>query len=137
MKVELAAIVHLDWLKAHDVHVSPVWSARCLSLGEYRVAVIDAEPVGFLRHSWFWGTIPYMELVLVLAPVRRHGIGTALLKHWEAAMILRGARFLMTSSMADEPEPQAWHRRNGYRETGQLTFGSMQPTPEVFFIKEI
>ena len=136
MKTELATSIHRDWLEAHDAHVSPEWSARCLSLGEYLVAVSDAKPVGFLRHSWIWGTIPYMELILVLDPFRRHGVGTALLNHWEAAMISMGAGVLLTSSMADEPEPQAWHRRNGYREAGRLSFGSMQTTPEVFFIKE-
>jgi hypothetical protein len=36
-----------------------------------------------------------------------------------------------------EPEPQAWHRRNGFVEAGALTFGKLEPTPEVFFVKDL
>ena len=137
IQTQIATNDHYDWLVEHELHVSAAWVARCISLGEYRVATIGAELVGYLRHGWFWGTIPYMEMIAVVDERRRQGVGTALLVAWEAAMAAAGARVLMTSSVADELEPQAWHRRNGFHESGRLTFGAMQATPEVFLVKEI
>jgi hypothetical protein len=43
------------------------------------------------------------------------GIGRALVEQWEIAMRDEGATLLMTSSVSDETEPQAWHKKNGFR----------------------
>jgi GNAT superfamily N-acetyltransferase len=136
LKVALAQSKHVIWLVAHDRHVYENWVRRCISLGEYFVAELDGTPVGFLRFSWFWGTVPYMEMIQVAPERRQSGIGRALVAHWEAAMREKGATLLMASSVSDEPEPQAWHRKNGFWEAGRITFGSLQPIPEVFFIKD-
>ncbi|MCT7375829.1 GNAT family N-acetyltransferase [Chelativorans salis] len=137
IEVIAASDENIPWLIASDRHVSEAWVRRCVSLGEYLIARQDSSPIGFLRFSWFWGTIPYMDLIYVLPDNQRRGAGTALLQVWEEAMRERGARLLMTSSMSDEPEPQAWHRRNGFKVSGKLTFGNLQPVPEVFFIKPL
>ncbi|KAB2715201.1 hypothetical protein [Brucella intermedia] len=50
-----ADIRYRDWLISHDPHVPAHWVKRCLSAGEYIIALADAAPVGFLRYSWFWG----------------------------------------------------------------------------------
>jgi GNAT superfamily N-acetyltransferase len=137
LKVALAQSRHGTWLVAHDQHVPESWARRCISLGEYFVAELDGIPVGFLRFSWFWGTIPYMEMIQVLPEQRHSGIGRALVEQWETAMRDEGATLLMTSSVSDESKPQAWHRKNGFREAGRITFGRLQATPEVFFIKDL
>lgn len=64
-------------------------------------------------------------------------MGTALLRAWQSKPLKHGAEVLVTSSMSDEPEPQAWHRRNGFVESGAVTFGRAQPTPEVFFVMSL
>ncbi|WP_379071821.1 GNAT family N-acetyltransferase [Mesorhizobium sp. UC22_110] len=128
---------HLDWLLAHDRHVPERWITRCLSLGEYIIAEQEGEPIGFLRFSWFWGTIPFMDLIMVLPDHRRSGIGTAVFRHWEATMRAAGATLLMTSSQSDEAEPQAWHRRNGFRDAGSVAFGHLQSIPELFLVKDL
>lgn len=108
-----------------------------MSLGEYIIAEQEDEPVGFLRFSWFWGTIPFMDLIFVLPECQRSGIGTALFRYWEAAMREMGATLVMTSSQSDEAEPQAWHRRNGFFDAGSVSFGHLQPIPEVFLVKDL
>lgn len=128
---------HADWLLAQDRHVPEQWVRRCLSHGEYIVAEQESEPVGFLRYSWFWGSIPFMDLILVLPVHQRCGVRTALFRHWEAAMRNAGATLLMTSSQSDETEPQAWHRRNGFHETGNVSFGHLQSVSEVFLVKDL
>jgi ribosomal protein S18 acetylase RimI-like enzyme len=137
LKVALAQSRHVTWLVVHDQHVPESWARRCISLSEYFVAELDGSPVGFLRFSWFWGTIPYMEMIQVLPEQRHSGIGRALVEQWETAMRDEGATLLMTSSVSDETEPQAWHEKNGFREAGRITFGRLQPTAEVFFIKDL
>ena len=126
-----------DWLAARDDHIMPAWVAHGIARGEYLIARVDGARVGFLRFAWFWRAIPYMELIRVTDSEQRKGIGTALVRRWEANMRAKGAELLMTSSMSDEPEPQAWHRRNGFVESGGLTFGHLQATPEVFFVKRL
>lgn len=56
---------------------------------------------------------------------------------WEREMRRENYKVLMTSSQENEPEPQAWHRRNGFAESGQLTFGQQQTVPEIFFVKDL
>lgn len=137
LSVALAESNHVTWLIAHDQNMSESRIRSCVSLGEYFVAELDGRPVGFLRFSRFWGTIPYMEMIQVLPEQRHFGIGRALVEQWETAMRDEGATLLMTSSVSDESEPQAWHRKNGFCEAGRITFGRLQPTPEVFFIKDL
>ena len=139
MRFEIASAGngHINWLIAHDQHVVERWVTRCVSLGEYLVAEQDNEPVGFLRFSWFWGTIPFMDMIMVLPDYRNRGIGSALFKRWEEAMRENGATLLMISSKSDESEPQAWHRKHGFREAGSISFGHIQPVAEVFFVKDL
>lgn len=125
------------WLQEYDKHVNSEWINRCLHHSEYIIAVDAQDRKGFLRFSMFWGNIPYMDLIWVLEPYRQRGIGNNLFHFWEKEMKQLGAKILMTSSMMDEPEPQMWHKRNGFRKCGQLTFGQQQPTAEVFFVKDL
>lgn len=135
--VEFATAGDIGRLKALDAHIEPAWVERCVADGEYVVAREAGDIAGFLRFTWFWRTMPYMELIMVRAERRRAGVGSRMLAVWEGAMRAQGAELVITSSMADEPDPQAWHRRNGFSESGELTFGHLQPTPEVFFVKRL
>ncbi|MDK4704379.1 GNAT family N-acetyltransferase [Rhizobium sp. CNPSo 4062] len=126
----------LPWLLEHE-DASEDWIGRCIALGEYFVAERDSEVVGFLRFSRFWGKIPYMDMIRVLPLHQREGVGTALFHAWEGAMIEEGAQHLMTSSEWAEAEPQAWHRRNGFKAVGSIDLRIVQPSPEIFFVKDI
>lgn len=126
----------LSWLVEHD-DAREAWVNRCIAFGDYLVAEQDGELIGFLRFSRFWGKIPYMDMIRVL-PSRQHaGVGTALFHAWEAAMIDEGAEHLMTSSEWAEAEPQAWHRRNGFKAAGSIDLRIIQSSPEIFFLKDI
>lgn len=128
---------YTDWLIAHDTEVEVSWVRRCVLQREYCVAVVDGQVVGFLRFSQFWGKIPFMDMVRVQASHQRAGVGTALFSYWEAAMRTAGATLLMTSSQADEPEPVAWHKRNGFVDAGAVQFGHLQLVKELFLIKDL
>ena len=137
MDVRYGQRTDFEWLRDNDDEPNSEWIVRCLEHDEYIVSLNGLQRSGFLRFSMFWGTIPYMDLIRVVENYKRQGVGTALFDFWEKEMRQRGARVLLTSAMADEPEPQAWHERNGFKRCGQLTFGRHQQTPEVFFAKDL
>ncbi|MBI1327182.1 MAG: GNAT family N-acetyltransferase [Alphaproteobacteria bacterium] len=137
MQVRYGQSGDLDWLCENDIHVGKDWIKRCLGNQEYVVALQDNKIIGFLRFSFFWGKIPYMDMVWVPEAGRKQGTGTALFNFWEAEMKKVGAKVLMTSSVIHELEPQTWHKKNGFQESGQLHFGNFDPTKEVFFIKNL
>ncbi|MGZ9722784.1 GNAT family N-acetyltransferase [Rhizobium miluonense] len=126
----------LPWLVGHD-DASEDWIRRCIQFEEYFVAEQDGELTGFLRFSRFWGKIPYMDMIRVLSSHQRPGVGTALFRAWEDAMIEEGEQHLMTSSEWAQAEPQAWHRRNGFQAAGSIDLRIVQPSPEIFFLKDI
>ena len=105
--------------------------------GDVFVAFRGDEPVGYLRLEWLWSTLPYVELVRVLEPHRRAGVGRALLAHVEAEAARRGHAVLYSSSQADEPDPQAWHRRMGFNECGFIAGLNEGGVGEVFFRKAL
>lgn len=105
--------------------------------GDVYVALRDDEPVGYLRLEWLWSKLPYIELIFVLEPHRRAGVGWALLAHVEAEAASRGHAALYSSSQADEQEPQAWHRQRGFEECGLLAGLNEGGVGEVFFRKSL
>ena len=135
--VDLATLQDMAWIMSVDRHVPELWVRRCIEQREYLIARSNERAVGVLRHSKFWGVIPFMDFIHVEPPLRRRGIGVMLLREWEAAMRRERASMLMTSSMADEAEPQAWHQSNGFRLVGTLNLQPHQSTPEVFFSKQL
>lgn len=134
--VVTASQADLEWLLQHDIH-GQMQVLRHIDAGEYLIARYQGEPVGFVRFSMFWGKVPYMEMIRILPAHRRSGIGTALFLRWEKDMRDRGLNLLMTSSEADEAEPQIWHRRNGFIEAGSIELPGIQSAREVFFVKQI
>ncbi|WP_319518245.1 GNAT family N-acetyltransferase [uncultured Martelella sp.] len=134
----IAADRHFDWLSAHDTHLSHDRIRQLIALQAYLVAETeDGQIVGFLRFSRIWGTLPFMELIMVAPPFRRQNIGSRLLQGWETMMRQTGEKVIVSSSVASERVPQAWHRAQGFTEAGTLALGSFQREREVFFLKEL
>lgn len=123
-----------SWLASVDKHIPSSEVERCIAAGAY---LVDSHRRGFLRYAMFWREIPYMELIWVGEPHRGRGIGHALRTRWEHEMRERGATLLLTSAMADEPEPQRWHEAGGYVRCGGLDLGRWQSVAEVFFRKQL
>lgn len=105
---------------------------------EYIVAKNNDVPVGYLRFSFFWSKIPYIDIIKVEENYRKQGIGSRLLEFLEKYAVEKGQTIIMSSSQKDETEPQEWHRRMGFREAGIIkNFSPIQDVPEIIFIKEV
>jgi GNAT superfamily N-acetyltransferase len=103
---------------------------------EVVVAEQGGELVGQLRLEYLWSVVPYVALVSVAPGRRRAGVGRAMLRFVEEFLREGGHDALYSSSQADEPGPQAWHRRAGFEECGYIA-GINRGVGEVFFRKRL
>lgn len=102
------------------------------------VLLEDGSPVGVLRWSLFWDTIPFCTLLYVEESARRRGCGRKLMAHWEEEMRCAGCGLVMTSTQVDETA-QHFYRKLGYRDSGGLLLdvpGYEQPM-ELFLVKRL
>ena len=98
------------------------------------IAEWNGKRVGYVRIEYLWSIVPYIALIRVLPEYRRQGVGKALLRFIETFLRDAGHEALYSSSQADEPEPQAWHRHVGFEECGFIV-GINDGIGEVFFRK--
>jgi len=121
---------------AQDGYVSRDIIAAKLDAGEVLIAEKDSIPVGYLRIEYLWSRLPYITLIRVLPEYRKQGVGKALLAFLERKLESAGHTVLLSSSQADEPEPQTWHRHMGFTECGRLEMIN-DGVDEVFFRKDL
>ncbi len=100
------------------------------------IAERNGKRVGYVRLEYLWSIVPYISLIQVLPEYRRQGVGKALLRFIETFLRNTGHEVLYSSSQADEPEPQAWHRHVGFEECGVIA-GINDGIGEVFFRKSL
>jgi GNAT superfamily N-acetyltransferase len=111
--------------------------ARMIADGQVYLATRDAQRAGYARVDYLWSKIPYLALIWVLEDHRRRGVGRTLLAAIERDARGVGHEFLYSSSQADEPTPQAWHRRMGFIECGFIAGINRGGVDEVFFRKPL
>lgn len=121
---------------SRDEHITTDAVARKIDQQEVILAEIAGEPVGYLRLEYLWSIVPYIALITVEDDHRRNGIGKALLQFTSQYLVQNGHTQLYSSSQADEPEPQAWHRHMGFEDCG-LIAGINAGVSEIFFRKQI
>ena len=100
------------------------------------IAEWNSKRVGYVRLEYLWSIVPYIALIRVLPEYRRQGVGKALLRFIETFLREAGHEALYSSSQADEPEPQAWHRHVGFVECGFIA-SINDGIGEVFFRKSL
>jgi GNAT superfamily N-acetyltransferase len=104
---------------------------------EILLAEREGELAGYLRLEYLWSLIPFLALIWVVEGHRRQAVGKALLAYLEDFLRERGHGVLYSSSQADEPEPQAWHRHVGFDECGFIAGINAGGIGEVFFRKRL
>jgi len=137
VNVRFARPDDLEWCVQMDEHVGQAIIQRKIEQGEILLAEIDGKPVGYLRLEYLWSLVPYIALIWVLPEHRRKGVGRAILGYLEEFLREEGYRVLLSSSQANEPQPQAWHRHMGFEECGYLAGINEGGIGEVFFRKHL
>ncbi len=111
--------------------------ARKIELNEVIVAEIKGQAVGYLRLEYLWSLVPYIALITVEDTFRRKGVGKSLLAFASTYLAERGHEWLYSSSQANEPEPQDWHRHMGFVDCGMIAGINEGGVSEIFFRKAI
>ncbi|RLI53129.1 MAG: hypothetical protein DRO87_12090 [Candidatus Thorarchaeota archaeon] len=135
--VRLAGPEDLEWCVVEDGHVTEKVIRQKIINDEIIVAEIDNYLIGYIRLEYLWSTIPYIGLVFVVEEYRDSGVGRRLIDFLVSFLDNRGHDFLLSSSQADEPEPQAWHRAMGFSECGFISGLNENGIGEVFFRKDV
>ncbi len=110
---------------------------RKIAQHEIIVAEKAGRLVGYLRLEYLWSMVPYIGLIWVVEDQRQQGIGRAMLRYLEGILCRQGHKTLYSSSQANEPEPQAWHRHIGFQECGFIAGINEGGIGEVFFRKDL
>jgi N-acetylglutamate synthase-like GNAT family acetyltransferase len=136
LRVRYADPRDLDFV-SQDRYIPASVVARKIEVREVIVAERDTVPVGYARIEYLWSKLPYIALIRVLPDSRHQGVGRALLGFLENELGAAGHRILLSSSQADEREPQMWHGQMGFAECGRLESINDGGVDEVFFRKEL
>ena len=134
--VRLAIFDDLDFV-SQDGYTSRKNILRKVEHEEVFIVERDGTPIGYLRLEFLWSTEPYIGLIRVLEPHRNKGAGSALLNHLEATLRDSGHSVLYSSSQANEPPPQSWHRHMGFQECGIINGINEGGVGEIFFQKSL
>jgi N-acetylglutamate synthase-like GNAT family acetyltransferase len=139
IKVRFASQTDLDGCIALDHPTMPVEVIK-RKVEQREIIVAENMPqrlVGYLRLEYLWSSVPYIALIWVVEDQRQRGIGSAMLRYLENALRQQGHTALYSSSQANEPEPQAWHRHVGFEECGFIAGMNEGGIGEVFFRKDL
>lgn len=133
INVRFATTTDFDYCQATDHDKDELRLRHKIAAHELLVAEVAGEPVGYLRLEYIWGFVPYLALIRVRDDVRRQGVGRTMLAHLADHLRMQGEWQLLSSSQADEPQPQAWHRHMGFAECGYIAAINGSGVGEVFF----
>ena len=121
INVRFAEQRDLDFCVRHDYkQLSEAVVKRKIEEKAVILAEVNKKLVGYLRISYIWLLIPYLDIIRVEEKYRRKGIGIKMIEFLEEYLRREGHRVLYSSSQANEPDPQAWHRRIGFEECGYI-----------------
>ena len=135
--VRLAGPEDLEWCVVEDGYVTEKVIRHKIINDEIIVAEIDNQLIGYIRLEYLWSTTPYIGLIFVFEDYRNEGVGRRMMEFLTKFLVSRGHDFLLSSSQANEPEPQAWHRAMGFGECGLISCLNEGGIGEIFFRKDL
>jgi ribosomal protein S18 acetylase RimI-like enzyme len=104
---------------------------------EIIVAKSDRKSIGLLILDFLWNHIPFISLIWIDEKYRRLGVGRALLIFLENYLIENNNEQLISSSMENAKDAQAWHQHMGFKECGLISEINADNVGEVFFKKSL
>ena len=134
MKISEAQESDLNALTSLDQHVQANVLKEKIDRKEILLSKEDGKIIGYLRYSYFWDEIPFMNLLIIDERYRNKGNGSELVLAWEQEMFTKGFQRVMTSSQSDETA-QNFYRKLGYKDIGGFDYPDQEK--ELLFLKEL
>ena len=136
VSIRFATSADLDFVR-QDGFIPIKIVERKIEQEEVIVAERNGKLIGYMRLEYLWSLIPYIALINITPEYRRRGVGKAILRFTESFLRDRGHNALYSSSQANEPEPQTWHRHVGFEECGVIAGINKGGIGEIFFRKSL
>lgn len=138
INVRFAGLKDLEFCVFSDYkHIPKSMLKRRIEERAVILAEVGEKPVGYARLEFIWMKTPYLSNISVNREYRRKGVGTAIVNFLAEQLCRQGHKFLYSSSQANEPEPQMWHRRIGFEECGCIAGINEGGIGEIFFRKRL
>ena len=84
------------------------------------LAKVDEKVVGFLIFEYLWSHIPFMVQIWINADYRKKGIVKSMLIYFEQYLSKNNQTILLSSSMENNENAQAWHIHMGFKDCGTI-----------------
>ena len=136
VKARWAAQADLEFV-SQDGFIPREVVTRKIDQRECLIVEMDCQPAGYLRLEYLWSLVPYIALIYIQKEHRKQGCSRVLLDFVIRRLQEQGHHWLYSSSQADEPEPQAWHRHMGFTECGVINGINEGEVGEIFFRRSI
>ncbi|MCI9625460.1 MAG: GNAT family N-acetyltransferase [Clostridia bacterium] len=135
LKIRQAEENEIAELLQYDRHIAVEKLMDCIRAGNVYAICLENKMIGVLRYSYFWQSIPFLDLLFLAPDCRKKGYGRHAVAYWEKQMRRMGYRNAMTSTQADETA-QFFYEKLGYTRAGAF-FPPEQEAEEIIFKKPL
>lgn len=122
-------------VRQFDSHITEDKLISCINNNQVYAIWTPDKMVGICRYSFFWQSIPFLDLLYIDEPYRGRGFGTTLTAHWENAMKALGHKHVMLSTQENE-SARFFYEKLGYRCVGSF-LPPDQDFEELMYVKEL
>ena len=137
IQIKFASNEDKQLILKHEDYLKEKRLSQILENNEIILAYDKERNIGYLRYQLFWTKLPYLTLIIVDKEYRKKGVGRSLLLFLEKHLRSLGFNRLLSSSTANESDPQAWHKKVGFKEVGLVDEINIDGVGEKFFLKNI
>lgn len=134
MKIEFAGEKDYKYILENDKHISKDLIESKIKKNEIYIVRENNVIIGWLRFSFFWDNIPFLNMIYINEEFQNHNIGKKLVLFWENLMKDKGYKMVMTSTLSNE-NAQHFYRKLQYKDSGSLLLEN-EPL-EIIFTKKI
>ena len=137
IQIKFASNEDKQLILKHEDYLKEKRLSQILENNEIILAYDKERNIGYLRYQLFWTKLPYLTLIIVDKEYRKKGVGRSLLLFLEKHLRSLGFNRLLSSSTANDSDPQAWHKKVGFKEVGLVDEINIDGVGEKFFLKNI
>lgn len=134
LQIKLAMNGDTDRISQYDRHIDSNKLEDAIKNRFVYVLKDASRIVGVLRYSYFWQSIPFLDLIHIDITYRKKGYGKSMMDYWERKMKKMGYDAVMLSTQEDE-KAHYFYEKLGYKYVGKF-LPPHQDVYELMYSKE-